>query len=261
MTAHRAWVLLPSGRRLDLFNPDPWAWTDGDLATGLSRTYRWAGYSAWALPLSVAQHSLTVLGLCRTLPGPALDPVAAVRELLHDAEEALLGGWDPITPLKPHLGARFERLVRRLQAAVERRYALPPWDARSYARHKHADRLAAASEAYHVVGWSRTAMRRHLGITLEPLADDPLPPPNGKQPWEPWPPDLAKTRFIAELERLAAARDVASHSAPRSGPLGRAQIEARGRPRIIVQGLPTRAQARLPAPHAAAADGWPTGAA
>jgi hypothetical protein len=46
MNAHRAWVLLPSGRRLDLLNPDPWAWTDDDLATGLSRTYRWAGYSA-----------------------------------------------------------------------------------------------------------------------------------------------------------------------------------------------------------------------
>jgi hypothetical protein len=64
-----AWVLLlPSGRRLDLLNPDPWAWTDNDLATGLSRTYRWAGYSAWDLPLSVAQHSLTVPALCQNLP-------------------------------------------------------------------------------------------------------------------------------------------------------------------------------------------------
>ena len=56
MIANRAWVLLPSGRRLDLLNPDPQAWTDHDLAVGLSRTYRWAGYSAWDLPLSVAQH-------------------------------------------------------------------------------------------------------------------------------------------------------------------------------------------------------------
>jgi hypothetical protein len=63
MTAQRAWVLLPSGNRLNLLAPDPQAWTDRDLAIGLSRTYRWSGYSAWDHPLSVAQHSLTVLEL------------------------------------------------------------------------------------------------------------------------------------------------------------------------------------------------------
>ena len=64
-----------------------------------------------------------------------------------------MGGWDPITPLKPHLGDGFARLVGRLQAAIDTRYALPSWTDESHARHKHADRLAAASEAYHVVGW------------------------------------------------------------------------------------------------------------
>ena len=59
----RAWILLPSGGRLNLLAPDPTSWTDSDLAIGLSRTYRWGGYSAWDLPLSVAQHSLTVLAL------------------------------------------------------------------------------------------------------------------------------------------------------------------------------------------------------
>ena len=62
----RAWILLPSGKQLDLLAPDPWAWTDDDLAIGLSRTYRWAGYSAWDLPLSVAQHSLAVRALRRS---------------------------------------------------------------------------------------------------------------------------------------------------------------------------------------------------
>lgn len=56
----RAFVLLKSRRRLDLLNPDPQAWTDGDLAAGFSRTMRWVGASQWAHPLSVAQHSLTV---------------------------------------------------------------------------------------------------------------------------------------------------------------------------------------------------------
>ena len=52
----RAWVRLPSGKRLDLLNPTPFDWDDRDLALGLARTYRWGGHSAWPLPLSVAQH-------------------------------------------------------------------------------------------------------------------------------------------------------------------------------------------------------------
>ena len=182
MSQDRAWILLPSGRRLDLLHPDPMAWTDRDLAIGLSRTYRWAGYSVWDLPLSVAQHSLTVLALCRAIEGPSLTVAEERRELLHDAVEALLGGWDPITPLKPHLGEGFVRLVARIQAAIDQRYDLPPWDEVSHARHKQADRLAAASEAHHVAGWSREAMRQHLGITLEPAAQDPLLLPNGLRP-------------------------------------------------------------------------------
>ena len=36
----RAVLLLTSGRRLDLLNSDPQAWTDEDLAAGLARTLR-----------------------------------------------------------------------------------------------------------------------------------------------------------------------------------------------------------------------------
>ena len=39
----RAFVLLKSRRRLDLLNPDPHAWTDDDLAAGLSRPFDGAG--------------------------------------------------------------------------------------------------------------------------------------------------------------------------------------------------------------------------
>jgi len=58
-------ILLKSGRRLDLLDPQPDAWTDKDLAIGISRTYRWGGYSKWDLPLSVAQHSLAVLACAK----------------------------------------------------------------------------------------------------------------------------------------------------------------------------------------------------
>ena len=63
MKPARAWVLLASGQRLNLIDPQPDSWTDRDLAIGLSRAYRWGGHSCWELPLSVAQHSLTVLAL------------------------------------------------------------------------------------------------------------------------------------------------------------------------------------------------------
>ena len=53
----RAFVLLKSGRRLDLLDPGPEVWTDGDPAAGLSRTMRWGGASRWVRPLSVAQHA------------------------------------------------------------------------------------------------------------------------------------------------------------------------------------------------------------
>jgi 5'-nucleotidase len=96
-------------------------------------------------------------------------------------------------------------LVRRLQAAVDTRYRLPAWTPASHASHKHADRLAAASEAFHVAGWSREAMRESLGITLEPLAEDPLPVPEGMRPWQPWPPNLAAHLFLTRMNQLQAA--------------------------------------------------------
>jgi hypothetical protein len=148
---------------------------------------------------------LAVLALRRSRfaerPLPAAE---ARRELLHDATEALMGGWDPITPLKPHLGPGFSALVARLQVAVDHRYDLPMWTPTDHTLHKRADRLAAANEAYHVVGWSRAAMREQLGIELTPLDNDPLDLPPDQRAWEPWPPKLAQVSFLRELQALAA---------------------------------------------------------
>jgi uncharacterized protein len=196
----RAWVRMPSGKRLDLLDPTPFDWDDADLALGLARTYRWGGHSAWPLPLSVAQHSLTVLQLRRGR-GPRLEPVTELRELLHDAEEGLLG-FDCISVLKPFLGVAFRELTQRLERAVFLRYGLPAWTPAAYLTHKRADRLAAASEAVHAVGWSHDEVRRTLKIRVRPLADDPLLAVYGGTAWEPWPPALACERFLAELQRL-----------------------------------------------------------
>jgi hypothetical protein len=158
------------------------------------------------LPLSVAQHSLTVLRLADLAPGPRLTNSEARRELLHDSVESLAGGWDPITPIKPILGEGFRKMTERIQAAIDIRYHLPPWDDESYARHKAADRLAAASEALHVAGWQLAELRDKLGITIEPLMQDPLSH-QGFRPWEPWPPKVAASRFLAMLNGLSVDHD------------------------------------------------------
>lgn len=197
----RAWVRMPSGKRLDLLDPTPFDWEDADLALGLARTYRWGGHSAWPLPLSVAQHSIMVMLLRRTWSASKLDPLIELRELLHDAEEGLLG-FDCISVLKPFLGDGFRALTLRLENAVFLRYGLPPWSPKEKTLHKRADRLAAASEAVHVVGWSKEEVRKTLKITNKPLDDDPLEIAYGGRAWEPWPPSIACERFLSELNRL-----------------------------------------------------------
>ena len=197
----RAWVRMPSGKRLDLLNPTPDDWEDEDLALGLARTYRWGGHSAWPLPLSVAQHSITVMLLRRAASPAPLSPLAELRELLHDAEEGLLG-FDCISVLKPFLGDGFRDLTTRLDKAVFLRYGLPQWTPAEHAIHKRADRQAAASEAVHVVGWSAHEVLHTLKICEPPLSEDPLLEVYGGQAWEPWSPALARDRFLDQLDRL-----------------------------------------------------------
>jgi 5'-deoxynucleotidase YfbR-like HD superfamily hydrolase len=203
MIPTRAWVRLNSGRRLNLFNPDHDSWTDADLAIGLSRTYRWGGHSIWDLPLSVAQHSLLVLALREQLHGAPLTRLQGLCELLHDAPEGLLG-FDPISPVKPHLGFSFKRFDARLAAAISSRYGLPAWSVQDYAAHKRADRKAAASEAAHVAGWSWDEIRHTLQIDDCPVTDDPVPVAEDLVPWRPRTPQIVASVFIVKLRELLA---------------------------------------------------------
>jgi hypothetical protein len=212
----RAWVRMPSGKRLDLLNPTPFDWDDADLALGLARTYRWGGHTAWPLPLSVAQHSISVMLLRRADAATPLAPLIELRELLHDAEEGLLG-FDAVSPLKPFLGEGFSALTRRLEQAVFLRYGLPAWTPAEHARHKRADRLAAASEAVHVAGWSEQEVRATLRIRAGVLREDPLAAVYGCQPWEPWPPGVAAERFLGELAQLKQRIDALDGSATPKG--------------------------------------------
>jgi hypothetical protein len=203
--SHRAWMRLPSGRRLDLISPDPQAWTDQDLAIRLARTFRWGGESRWDRPLSVAQHSLQVLEIARQSACATMTPAQQLRELLHDAEEGFLG-FDAIAPLKPALGAPFRLVTDRLTAAIWDRYSLPIWDTGSYGRHKDADEMSAASEAVHTVGWTLAEVRTVLGIEAPILHTDPLADLYAYDAWAPWPADVAAARFLQALSALQEER-------------------------------------------------------
>lgn len=202
----RAYVRQRSGLHLDLLNPSAQGWTDEDLAIGLSRTYRWGGHSTWPLPLSVAQHSITVVEIRKRLSNRPLTRSEMLRELLHDADEALIGGFDPISPLKPFLGAGYAQIVAKLQTAVFSRYGVTVWSAADLQPHKRADHLAAASEAVHVAGWSEDEVLDLLNIGLKPLTRDPLAELYGCTPWEPWPPAVAAERFLDQLKQLQTSR-------------------------------------------------------
>jgi hypothetical protein len=117
------------------------------------------------------------------------------------SDEGLLG-FDAISVIKPFLGDGFRDLTMRLESAVIIRYGLPAWTPNQFELHKRADRLAAASEAVHVVGWSPEEVRSTLKIRAVPLQEDPLQAMYGGTAWEPWPPGLACDRFLAELDRL-----------------------------------------------------------
>ena len=198
----RAWVRLPSGRRLDLLAPTPFDWTDEDLAIGLARTFRWGGHSIWpGAPLSVAQHSLTVLALRRSSVTTGLTARLELRELLHDADEGLIN-FDCISPLKPFLGEAFAALQARLSDVIAIRYALPAWTLTESRAHKAADIAAAASEAVFVAGWTRLEVREVLGIRASVREHDPLAVRYGTRPWQPWPPEQAAERFLGELRLL-----------------------------------------------------------
>jgi hypothetical protein len=136
-----------------------------------------------------------------------------------DATEFMLG-WDCIASLKAQLGQPFLELEARLQAAVDVRYLLPSWTAEDYAKHKRADRLAAASEAFHVAGWSRTDIVKALGIEIDPLLDDPRPQ-NGFARCGPWPPRATQHFFMERFRELAHASQ-SSVSPSRTPGLGRA---------------------------------------
>ncbi len=201
----RAWQRMLSGRRLDLLDPSPLDIEIEDIAHGLARVARWNGQTSGVYPFSVAQHSILVVRIVELI---ARETGARGRlaALLHDAPEYVIG--DMISPFKAVIGGDYRAVENRLLAAIHRRFELPATlPASVNAAIKAADRAAAFHEATRLAGFSQAEAMKFFG---QPgLAADGLE-------LEPWPTEMAETRFLAAFETLreAARRESGDRTAP-----------------------------------------------
>jgi 5'-deoxynucleotidase YfbR-like HD superfamily hydrolase len=183
-----------SGRRLNLIEPSPLDIEIEDIALGLSRNTRWNGQTRGPHGWSIAQHSDLVVEITHKLY-----PRASARLLmaakLHDASEYVT--HDLITPLKAVVGDVFKEVERGLMAAIHIRFGLPailpPAD---IAAIKRADRIAAATEAVQLAGFSEKECRTVLNFKDKPMPAFKLTP---------LPVTEAERRFLAGFRKLEQA--------------------------------------------------------
>lgn len=205
-TDSRALVLLPSGRVLDLISPSPLDIEPDDIAAGQADTIRWGGATSHAEGIRDAYHAMLVLEILRKNSPNGVAAPLELAALVHDASEGLLGGFDPIKPLKPFLGPGFRDLDARLQEAVHVRLGLPrKLSADWKIKIKEADLTAAATEVHHLTPWTPVQIRKSLEITVAPLSTDLISRRYGTPTWTPWTRAQSMSMYSAELARLMSA--------------------------------------------------------
>lgn len=187
----RAWQRMLSGRRLDLINPSPMDIEIEDIAHGLSRVARWNGQTTGEHSFSVAQHSVIVEDICRTLD-PHADRDWLLAALLHDASEYVVG--DMISPFKNALGVDYRAFEDKLMQAIHIRFGLPAAISPQLKKFiKAADKISAYLEATQIAGFSHEESEKFFGA-----------PPFAVKAWaiKPLPPNEAKQLYIARFEEL-----------------------------------------------------------
>ena len=172
--APRTWQRMLSGRRLNLVEPSPLDIEISDIALGLARNTRWNGQTHGPHGWSVAQHSDLVVEIVRRLQ-PRASAALLMAAKLHDASEYVT--HDLITPLKAVVGDVFKEVEQRLTRAIYLRFGLKPVLANAdKALIKQADRVAAATEAVQLAGFTAAECKSVLGFKEKPLKDVKLTP-------------------------------------------------------------------------------------
>lgn len=189
----RAWQRMLSGRRLDLINPSAMDIEVEDIAHGLSRVARWNGQTTGDHAFSVAQHSVIVEQIARTLQ-PDASRQWLLSALVHDASEYVVG--DMISPFKNALGVDYRAFEDKLMQAIHIRFGLPAVISPQLKKFiKRADKISAYLEATQIAGFSHEESRKFFG-----------PPPVTVQDWviAPVPPNEAKRLFVARFNELVS---------------------------------------------------------
>ncbi|MEM8627292.1 MAG: YfbR-like 5'-deoxynucleotidase [Pseudomonadota bacterium] len=196
----RPWQRMLSGRRLDLFDPDPADIEIVDIAHGLARVARWNGQTDGAHAFSVAQHSVLVDTLFCALADREPGRQERLAALLHDAPEFVLG--DLISPFKAALGNTYRALEARLLDAVGQRFACEAAMADPALKSviKTADRISAYYEAVELV---RFAPHEAAGFFGTPPV---LPPALQREltALAPQPAEAAQRDFLQRFAQIAA---------------------------------------------------------
>jgi 5'-deoxynucleotidase YfbR-like HD superfamily hydrolase len=191
----RTWQKMLSGRKLDLLNPSAMDIEIEDIAHGLSRVAKWGGQTAGDHAFSVAQHSLLVEQIARTLQ-PSSDASWFLAALLFNAADYAVG--DMVTPLKEALG-EYSTFESKLMQAIHVRFGLPavvsPLLKKFITR---SDRAATYLEATQIAGFSEAESRKIFG-----------PPPVTLRDWkvEPVSAPEAKKQFLARFYALIEQRE------------------------------------------------------
>ena len=192
--APRTWQRMLSGRRLNLIEPSPLDIEIEDIALGLARNSRWNGQTSGPHAWSVAQHSDLVVEIIQKLY-PRAPARLLMAAKLHDASEYVT--HDLITPLKAVVGDVFKEVERGLMSAVRLRFGLPAvLSAADSAAIKRADRVAAATEAVQLGGFSEKECRTVLQFREKPLKAVKLSPVSAAE---------AEKRFLAGFRKLEQA--------------------------------------------------------
>ncbi|MCB2109023.1 MAG: hydrolase [Rhodobacteraceae bacterium] len=165
--APRTWQRMLSGRRLNLVNPSPVDIEIEDIAIGLARNARWNGQTRGPHAWSIAQHSDLVVEIVRQLK-PRAGAKLLMAAKLHDASEYVT--HDLITPLKAAVGDVFKEVETGLMRAIHIRFGLSPvLSSEHRSLIKKADRIAAATEAVQLAGFTESECRSYLKFREKPL--------------------------------------------------------------------------------------------
>ena len=200
-TQNRAWQRMLSGRRLDLLDPSPMDVEIEDIAHGLARVARWNGQTIGPYAFSVAQHSLVVEQVVRSLK-PAISPEMQLAALVHDAPEYVVG--DMFSPFKAVLGGDYKAVEARLTRAIHIRFGLPADLAPSMKKLiKRADLISAWLESTQLAGFSAEEAGRFF---IQPPEDCHLT-------LEPQSPGDAQQAFLRRFEDILAEVDQARGAA------------------------------------------------